>query len=77
VTVFEVSPELLALAESWPVYEDTQTNAGNVYEEAVTRACVRCQECDCVLVAGDTPGRAYHLMTHHGYRMDGRRDGEA
>lgn len=67
------APEILALAAEWPVYESTMTdNEGRSWD---VRRCGRCEAA--ILHESDQPsGVAYHLITHHGYRMDGRHEDE-
>lgn len=73
--------EMMRLAETWPVYRSTSTYGpvqdvlGRVIP-AVTLDVVRCVDCDCVIPVGETPHRAQHLVLYHGYRMDGRREGD-
>ena len=69
----QYSPQLLAAAEEWPVYDSTLTDI-----EGDTWPVKRCGRCDNAIVHNpDTPaGRAFHMLTHHGYRMDGRHEGD-
>ncbi len=65
----EYSRELLDVADTWPTYEDYLTdNEGNSWP------VIRCAECNNAILHVSTPGVAYHLITTHGYRMDGRHE---
>lgn len=69
----QYSPELLAMATPWPMYASTLTDTNGD-----TWPVWRCGQCrNAILNDPETPaGRAYHMITHHGYRMDGRREHE-
>lgn len=65
------SPALLARAETWPIYDSTLTDT-----DGDTWPVKRCGECDNAIVhqPETAAGRAFHMITHHGYRMDGRHE---
>lgn len=67
------APELLAIAETWPTYESTLTDT-----DGDTWPVKRCAHCDNgILHDPDTAaGRAFHMISHHGYRMDGRHESD-
>lgn len=66
-------PEILAIAGEWPTYPSTLTDTdGNTWP------VTRCGKCDnAILQEPETPaGIAYHLISVHGFRMDGRHEEE-
>ena len=76
---FEIAPALIDLANTWPVFYDKITRpqritagghtVGGEYVK-ITR-CSDCQE-EIFHDDGHLVGTLRHLMTSHGYRMDGR-----
>lgn len=70
---------LLSLAESWPTEQST-TSYGPVRSATgddlgiVTRDCIRCLDCGCVIPGEGSAFTAQHLVLYHGYRMDGRKE---
>lgn len=69
----EYSPELIAAATMWETYGSTLTDTdGNTWP------VIRCRKCDNAILdeAGTAAGNAYHMITHHGFRMDGRHEDE-
>ena len=64
------SDYVMQLAENLEVYESSC-----VSQDGIEQDCIRCDMsgCDCIIVNGhDVDFRALHLMTHHGYTMDGQ-----
>lgn len=59
------APALLELARIWPTYTD---------DNPVPVLQLRCGEPDCErqIFPPDLQGRVQHLITGHGFRMDGR-----
>lgn len=81
---FQVSDVLVERAVALVTYPSTQTSAGSILPDGsfgppITQDCTRCGECDGVITEHDqvtlADANAYHLMTEHGYRMDGSHDG--
>lgn len=70
------APALEALAASWGLYESTCTNMGSLVEARRTQPCMRCHDCHCIVYPPDVDGAMVHLISHHGWRMDGSRDPE-
>jgi hypothetical protein len=69
----QYGPQLLAIAEDWETYGSTLTDTdGNTWPVH------RCRTCDNAIIhePGTPAGIAYHLITHHGFRMDGRHENE-
>lgn len=69
----EYGPELLAAAAMWETYGSILTDTdGNTWP------VIRCRQCDNAILdeAGTVGGNAYHMITHHGFRMDGRHESE-
>lgn len=60
------APALLELARIWPATIDDT--------EPVPMLQLRCAEPDCgrMIFPPDTEGRVQHLISAHGFRMDGR-----
>ena len=73
MSAVQYSPELFARAEHWSVYPDTLTDI-----EDHTWPVTRCGVCHNAIIdePETTAGRAYHMITHHGYRMDGRHESD-
>lgn len=73
----QVSPALRELARGWPAYEgltDRYTTDPEDLGEPVVltdQPCLRCTACD-EEIYPTVEGRLAHVMTSHGYRMDGR-----
>lgn len=70
---FEYSPGLLAAAAMWETYGSTLTDTdGNTWP------VYRCRKCDNAILQqpGTVEGNAHHMITHHGFRMDGRHESE-
>lgn len=65
------SPEILAKGQALQTYPSTLTD-----NDGTTWPVTRCSLChDAILQEpGTAAGHAYHLITHHGYRMDGRNE---
>ncbi len=73
MSAVQYSPQLLAKAEGWETYQSTLTdNDGNTWPVE------RCRDCDNAIIhePGTPAGVAFHLITHHGFRMDGRHEDE-
>lgn len=69
----QYSEELLELARSWVTYPSTMTDTdGNTWPVE------RCDNCNNAIIQepGTVAGIAYHMITVHGYRMDGRHEDE-
>lgn len=63
----EISAGLVQLAEDMdPVAYTATDNRGNSW------ACERCPQCHGAMVPPGVDGRLAHLVTAHGWRMDGR-----
>lgn len=65
--------ELLAVAAMWETYPSQLTDTdGNTWP------VMRCRKCDNAIIHDPetVEGVAYHLLTHHGFRMDGRHEDE-
>lgn len=76
---FEIAPALIELANSWPVFYDTITRpqrstVGGYTVGGDAVRITRCEHCHEEIFHGDghLTGTVRHLMTSHGYRMDGR-----
>lgn len=69
----EYGPELLAAAAMWETYGSTLTDI-----EGNTWPVIRCRKCNDAIIQepGTMAGNAYHMITHHGFRMDGRHESE-
>jgi hypothetical protein len=67
----EYGPELIAAATMWQTYGSTLTDT-----EGNTWPVVRCRQCDNAILEEGISGIAYHMITHHGFRMDGRHERE-
>lgn len=79
MTAYQVSPGLSRLAETWDTYASTMEDA-----KGVVRLCVRCADCEGVIssvdgieFSGPEQANAFHLLTVHGYRMDGKQYDDA
>lgn len=73
MSTVQYGAHLLAIAEKWETYGSVLTdNDGTVWP------VLRCRECDNAIIhePETTGGIAYHLITHHGFRMDGRHEDE-
>ena len=77
---YQVSDGLREMASDLPTYASTQTSTGITGPDGwlvppITQDCTRCALCDGVIEEHTevtlTDSNAYHLMTEHGYRMDG------
>lgn len=77
---YQVSEVLMEKAAALPTYPSTQTSSGSILADGtlgppITQDCTRCGECDGVIEDHQevtlADANAYHLMTVHGYRMDG------
>jgi hypothetical protein len=65
-----VHPALVALADAMDAPEDIAVDAhGHPWP------CERCPDCGGAMVPPGLAGRLAHLMTEHGWRMDGRQYG--
>lgn len=64
---------LIERAEQWEVYASTLTDG-----EGNTWPVERCAQCHNAIIQepGTPAGVAYHLISVHGYRMDGRHEDE-
>lgn len=71
---YTFAPELESIASAWELYESVCTNMGSTHEERRTQPCMRCHDCDCIVYPPDSDGTMVHLISHHGWRMDGSRD---
>ena len=69
----QYSETLLALAEQWELYPSTLTDG-----EGNTWPVQRCGKCENAIIIEPetTAGVAFHLISVHGYRMDGRHEDE-
>lgn len=77
---YQVSDVLMEKAAALATYPSTQTSIGSVNADGtagppITQDCTRCGQCDRVIEDHQevtlADANAYHLMTDHGYRMDG------
>ena len=69
----QYSEELLSRAAEWEVYADTLTDG-----EGNTWPVERCAKCHNAIIQepGTPAGVAFHLISVHGFRMDGRHEDE-
>lgn len=69
----QYSDELLAAAGIWPTYASTLTDT-----EGNTWPVTRCAECHNAILQdpGTVAGTAFHMISVHGFRMDGRHENE-
>jgi len=69
----QYGPALLERAEEWELYPSTLTDG-----EGNTWAVERCATCHNAIIhdPGTSAGVAFHLISVHGYRMDGRHEEE-
>ena len=69
----QYDPKILEIAAQWATYPGTLTDT-----EGNTWPVTRCGACDnAILHEPETPaGVAYHLISVHGFRMDGRHEEE-
>lgn len=78
---YPIPPALLEKARALPVYPSTTTlqylqvdedgAIGKV--ELPDHPCIRCAECDEMIMPDDFQTRLGHLFLHHGWRMNGKR----
>lgn len=81
---FEIDESLLKLANEWPIYYDTvrrpvRSTVQGYSVGGDTVRITRCTDCKEEIFHGDShvSGTLRHLLTSHGYRMDGRQfDGQ-
>lgn len=76
---FEIDPSLYSLANVWPVYWEDVTRpvrrtASGMEIGGDHQKITRCGRCEEEIFHGDKHlvGTVRHLLTSHGYRMDGR-----
>ena len=79
---FEISGVLYERAISWPVYWDATERPVRAVRTGVIAPAkrsvpiLRCRDCDEEIFGGEGPSAleptVRHLLTSHGYRMDGR-----
>jgi hypothetical protein len=79
---YTIDAALLQLAETWPVLDGTtEIRSGHPTDYASPQdwaeapvqevPCKRCQDCGQAVIPADAQARLVHLMSAHGYRMDG------
>lgn len=78
---FAIAPELYELAINWPTYTDVTVRPGRFTVADITPApgcavlitrCAACEEEIFPAVDDELDNVVRHLLTSHGYRMDGR-----
>lgn len=79
----ELAPRLWDLMRTWPIYPDTtdrpcpaclpMAREGRVCPVRIEKPCRRCRYCEEEILPYDENGIFRHMLTSHGYRMDGRR----
>ena len=64
----QIAVELDDMGEALKFYESVCKN-----DKGVVQPCYRCSVCHCIIIdATSIDRRVMHLMTHHGWTMDGQ-----